>query len=306
MQRRHFLKTSASVGAAAITSPTLLLPSKTTAAPAAGIPDVVAVSNGEPAAMVDKALAELGGMTGFVKKGQTVVVKPNASWVRPVENGANTHPELVERVVEHCIQAGARKVYILDHSVDDAAKSYEKSGIGPAAKAAGAVLAPAAEQGTYHKTRIDGKSLKETAIHELYMEADSIINLPVLKHHGRTKITISMKNLMGVIWDRRAYHKNNNTELNQCIADFLTLKKPTLNIVDAYRVTLRHGPHRAKPEDVVVKKALFASADIVAVDTVATKFQGTDPAEIDYIRIAHEMKIGNMDIASQNIKNIVI
>lgn len=306
MQRRRFLKTSASVGAAAISAPYLIISSKTSAAPAGGIPDVVAVSNGEPAAMVDKALAELGGMTAFVKKGQTVVVKPNASWMRPVENGANTNPELVKRVVEHCIQAGAKKVYLLDHSCNDAAKSYEQSGIGPAATAAGGVLAPAAEQGTYHKTEIAGKSLQETAIHELYMEADSVINLPVLKHHGRTKVTIAMKNLMGVIWDRRAYHKDDNTELNQCIADFLTLKKPTLNIVDAYRVTLRHGPHKAKPEDVVVKKALFASADIVALDSMASTFHGTDPKTVDYIRIAHEMKIGNMDLTNQNVKRIAM
>lgn len=304
MKRRDFLKTSAAVSATTIAAPYLILSNKTLAAPVGAAPDLVAVRNGRPAAMVDKAIAAFGGMAPFVKKGQTVVVKPNIAWDRSVETGANTNPEVVKRVVELCLQAGAKKVYVLDHTVNSSLKCYEKSGVGPATKAAGGILVPASTKGDYQKTKITGgKKLKETAVHELILEADAFINIPVLKHHKSTKLSVSMKNLMGCVWDRRAYHKNN---LQQCIADFLMLKKPTLNIVDAYRVTLRNGPQRAKPEDVVTKKVLLASADIVAVDAAAAKIHGTDPSKVDHIRIAHAMKIGNMDLSKLKIKRIAM
>lgn len=309
IKRRNFLKQSAAVGAASVAIPHILLASKTPKATGANTPDVVKVYNGEPGVMVDKALAALGGIGLFVKKGQTVVVKPNMSWIRPVENGANTNPAVVKRVIEHCIQAGAKKVLVLDHTVDKAPASWKTSKIGPAVKAAGGVIVPASEQGKYQKTTLKGaKVLKERAIHEAWLEADAIINLPVLKHHKTATITAAIKNLMGTVWNRRAYHagKTKNAHLHQNIGDFCTLKKPVLNIIDAYRVTTNNGPHRAKPEDVVVRKTLFASPDIVAADAAATKFFGLDPAAVGYIKVAHELKIGNMDLTKQKIREIKI
>jgi uncharacterized protein (DUF362 family) len=304
MKRRKFLKASGAAWASAVAAPYVILTRKSSVL-AAERPDVVAVHGGEPAEMVDRALASLGGMGLFIKKGQTVLVKPNMSWRRPVENGANTNPHVVKRVVEHCIDAGAKRVYLMDHTVDAGDKAYEESRVGPASEEAGGVPVQAGDESKYQTTKIPGAvSLDETKVHPLYLEADAVVNVPVLKHHGRTKVTIAMKNLMGVVWDRRAYHKDKHVVLNQRIADFLLLKKPVVNIVDAFRVTMAHGPHRAKPEDVVVRKALFASADIVAVDSAASAFHGTDPKTVDYIRIAHEMKIGNMDLGKQKVDRI--
>lgn len=302
MKRRSFLKRSAIAGASAASAPYVLLPRKGLAAEAA-MPDLVAVKNAEPGAMLDKAMAEFGGMERFVKKNQTVVVKPNIAWDRPPELGANTHPELVKRVVEHCVKAGAKKVYVLDHTVNKSSNCYSNSGIEEAARNAGAVVVPVDTEGRYQKVQVPGDTLKETAVHEQVLEADVLINVPVVKHHGSTHVTLSMKNLMGVIWDRRAYHKQG---LHPCIAEFCLFKKPDLNIADAYRVTLRNGPQRARPEDVAVKKTLLVSTDCVAIDAAAAKIQGTDPLKVQHIVMAAEKKVGVMDLTKLNIKRITV
>jgi len=321
MKRKEFLKTSA----AAACIPYLMLPDKTSAADEEKTPDVVAVSNGEPAAMVDKAIEALGGMKMFVKKGQTVAVKPNVAWRRPPENGANTNPHVVKRIIEHCLDAGAGKVYVFDHAVQKADIAYQKSGIGKAAKAAGGIIVPADKEEKYQKTEFKkAKWLKERAVHETWLEADVLIDLPVLKQHRGAKMTCGIKNLMGCVWDRNAYHNRNtelfNTRLQQNIADFLTLRKPDLTVVDAYRVTLRMGPQKADTKkDVVTKKMLFASPDVVAADAIASRVLiDTEPKshqeelrfykteDVSHIKIAHEMGLGNMNLDNQAVKRITM
>ncbi len=302
MKRRAFLKRSALAGTSAASASYLLLSGKASAAEAAS-PDLVAVKGGEPDIMLDKAMTELGGMEQFVKKNQTVVVKPNIAWNRPPELGANTHPGLVKRVVEYCVKAGAKKVYVLDHTVNKSMDCYKKSGIEKAASDGGAVVVPVDTEGRYQKVEVPGDTLKETAVHEQILEADVLINVPVIKHHSSTKVTLAMKNMMGAIWDRRAYHKQG---LHACIAEFCLFKKPDLNIVDGYRVTLRNGPQRARPEDVVVKKTLLVSTDCVAVDVAAAKIHGTDPQIVEHIVMAAEKKVGVMDLTTLNIKRITV
>lgn len=271
-------------------------------------PDLVAVKNGEPDAMFNKAIAAMGGMDRYVKKGQTVVVKPNIGWNKPPEVGANTNPLLVKTVVEHCFQAGAKKVYVFDNAVYSstgmAKQCYKNSGIEDAAKSAGALVAPADNQKYYHNVNISGAEvLKKTAVHELILESDVLINIPILKHHRGTHITSAMKNLMGIVWNRLEYHYKN---LDQCIADFCLYKKPALNIVDAYRVMMKDGPQGSVPENAQLKKTLLISEDIVAIDAAATKIFGMKPEDIKYIKMASELGIGNMNLNKLKIKKFVM
>ncbi len=265
--------------------------------------DLIAVRGGEPAQMFDLAMEAAGGMSKWVKKGQTVVVKPNAAWDVPPERAANTNPELVGRIVEHCIEAGAKQVYVFDNTCDKWDLCYKNSGIEQAVKDAGGQMVPGHTESYYHEVPVvKGKSLKTTQVHELILESDVFINVPILKHHGSTRLTIAMKNLMGVVWDRRWWHKN---DLHQCIADYCTFyRKPDLNIVDAYRVLLRNGPRGVSIDDVVEMKSLMISEDIVAVDVAATLLFGIEPDEVNYIGIADQMGIGTADLSKLNIKRI--
>lgn len=265
--------------------------------------DLVAVMGGTPEAMFDLGIQELGGMETFVKKGQKVIVKPNIGWDVVPELAANTNPGLVKRIVEHCFKAGAKEVYVFDHTCDNWVNTYRNSGIEKAAKSAGAKVVPANSENYYHSVSIPaGVKLKSVKVHQLLLEADVFINVPILKDHNSTRMTCCLKNMMGVIWDRGYWHSNN---LHQCIADYaLYEKKPTLNVVDCYNVMVKHGPQGVSKEDVVQMKSQILTTDWVAGDAAAARMLGVEPERIDYIPIAHKMGIGNMMLDTLNIKRI--
>ncbi|MFC2140544.1 DUF362 domain-containing protein [Candidatus Auribacterota bacterium] len=182
-------------------------------------------------------------------------------------------------------------------------KPTKNSGIESAAKEAGGIMVSGEHEKYYEEVRIPrAKILKKTKMHELILESDVFINIPVLKHHKSASVTIAMKNLMGIVWDRWNYH---HSGLHQCIADTSLYRKPDLNIVDAYRVTLRNGPQRAQLEDVSLKKQLLVSSDIVAIDSAATKIFAADPQNINYIKFGHQQNVGNMNLKELKIKKIV-
>ena len=266
--------------------------------------DLVAIKGGEPDVMFDKAIASLGGMKTFVQKGNTVVVKPNIGWDVIPERAANTNPLLVNRIIKHCLDAGAKDVYVFDHTCDSWNSCYSNSGIERSVKDAGGKIVPGNSEKYYQRVSISkGKRLKESKVHELILECDVFINVPVLKSHNSTDLTISMKNLMGIVWDRGYWHRN---DLNQCIADFPSFKKPDLNIVDAYSVMMKNGPRGVSRSDVVTMKSQIISTDIVAADAAATKLFGSDPQNIEYIKYAYDMKIGKMDLSKLNINRIIL
>ncbi len=308
MKRRAFLKTSAGAGLAAgalfatggynkllATDP---LPQK----PAEKY-DMVALMGGNPDAMFDLGIQELGGMGAFVKKGQKVLVKPNMAWDVIPEMAANTNPALIKRIVEHCFKAGAREVYVLDHTMDNWENCYKHSGIEHAARSAGAKVVPANSESYYHEVQIPGGvKLKSTKVHEVLLETDVFINVPVLKDHNSVRMTGCLKNTMGLVWNRGYWHSNN---LPQCIADYaLYEKKPVLNVVDCYNVMVKHGPQGVSKEDIVQMKSQIISTDWVAADAAAAKMLGRQVEMIEYIPIAHKMGLGNMNLESLNIKRI--
>jgi len=304
MNRREFLRAAGRYGAAAGAVSIFGWPVKIFGqSTAAGTYDLAAVMGGEPAGMFDRGIAALGGMGAFVRTGQTVVIKPNASWNVSPERGATTTPALVQRIVEHCRDAGASKIYILDHTIDNWKLAYATTGIETAARNGGAQVVPANSKGYYQETAVPGaRSLRKVLVHELILEADVFINVPILKHHGSTGITSAMKNLMGVIWDRSFYHAN---DLHRCIAEFGLLRKPTLNVVDAHTVMMSGGPRGSSyRSSLSVKKMQIISADIVAADAAAAKTWGAEPEAIRYIAQAAELRLGIMDLDSLRIARI--
>jgi uncharacterized protein (DUF362 family) len=307
MDRRDFLKKSILLGAAAGAAQTLgnfsnLFATERNLTPKGY--DLVAIKGGEPQAMFDKAIESLGGMKSFVKKGQTVVLKPNIGWDVSADRAGNTNPLLVKQIIKHCFNAGAKDVYVFDHTCEYWKKCYSNSGIESAVKDAGGKIVSGDSEGYYHDVEVKtGSTLKNAKVHELILHSDVFINVPILKHHGSAGITIGMKNLMGIVWDRRFWHQNG---LHQCIADFASYRKPDLTIVDAYNVMKRNGPRGVSKEDVITMKSLLISGDIVAIDAAAAKLFGTEPEKVDYIRIANDMKLGVMDLNKLSINRIIM
>ncbi|GHS97763.1 hypothetical protein AGMMS50276_18380 [Synergistales bacterium] len=308
MERREFLKKTAALGLGA---GVMFLPrglrgavSAAQAAEEAARPDLVALRGGSSAAMFDKGIALLGGMTRFVKKGQTVVIKPNMSWDLPEELGPNTPPALVANVVRHCLDAGAKRVYVMDHSIEYWESSLAASGIGAAIKSSGGVYAPSDGAKYYQNVDVKGASkLSATQIHETLLESDVMISVPVLKHHGGAGVSIAMKNLMGCVWNRREYH---SLGLQECIADFLRARKPDLSVVDAYRVVVRNGPRGGSPDDVVEMKAQIISPDPVAADAAGARMLNREPSGVGHIKLAAAAGFGELDLTKLKIERVAL
>jgi uncharacterized protein (DUF362 family) len=307
MNRRDFFKKSLYSGVAAGTALALgdsekLFGNLPGMPPPPGGYDLVAVKGADPATMFDKGIASIGGMAAFVKKGQTVVVKPNIGWDVPPERAGNTNPQLVKRIVQQCYEAGAKQVYVFDNTCDNWVKCYENSGIDKAVKDANGKMVPGNSEGNYREVEVKGgKKLTKAKVHELILTSDVFINVPILKSHSSTQLTISMKNLMGIVWDRSYWHRN---DLNQCIVDFTSVRKPDLNVVDAYRVLMKRGPRGVSVEDVEQKDSLIISRDIVAADAAAAKLFGLEPSNIAYIKMANQAGLGVMDLTKLSINRI--
>ncbi|MDR0505608.1 MAG: DUF362 domain-containing protein [Dysgonamonadaceae bacterium] len=307
MERRDFIKTSAAISVAMLTFNKLEAAKTTNTLMVESAPDMVAVMGGEPAQLLQRALTEMGGIGKYVKKGQSVVIKPNIGWDKKPDFAANTNPELIGELVKQCFSAGAKKVTIFDHTCDNWQKCYENSGIEKAAKAAGATVLPGNDEVYYKEISLpQGVKLKSVKIHQALLESDVWFNVPVLKNHGGAKMSIAMKNYMGIVWDRAYFHSN---DLYQCIADSCTwMKKPALNIIDAYRCMRKNGPQGRSVSDTNVLKTIIVSPNIVAADTAAiglfNQVEKMDIEEVGYIANGEKLKLGTQKINKLNIKRI--
>ena len=270
---------------------------------------LVAVMGGEPVEMLNKALEALGGIEKYIKKGQKVVIKPNIAWDKTPEEAANTNPSLVAEVVKKCLAAGASQVVVFDHTCDNWKATYVRSGIEEAARKAGAKVVAADLESYYEEVTLPSAvKLKKTKIHKELIACDVWINMPILKNHGGAKMSVSMKNYMGIVYDREYFHSN---DLQQCIADVCTWeKRPVLNIVDAYRIMFQNGPRGKSAGDTALVKSLIISPDIVAADTAAISlFNQVKTMSIDqvgHIGKGESMGIGTTDLKKLDVKQLKI
>ena len=272
--------------------------------------ELAIVIGGEPDVMFQKAISAFGGLGKFVKSGQKVVIKPNIGWDRKPETAANTNPILVGEMVKQCVEAGAKEVVVFDRTVDNWQNSYKTSGIEDAVKAAGGIVVPSGDESDYREVDLpQGIKLKKTKIHKALLDCDVWFNVPVLKTHGGAKLTISLKNYMGIVWDRGFFHGN---VLDQCIADCATfVKRPALNIVDAYRAMKANGPKGVSEADAVVLKTLIVSPDIVAADTMAmtmfNQIPGVSKMDLEivkHIKLAEELGLGKTNLSDLKVERI--
>ena len=263
---------------------------------------VVAVAEGEDHARITRnAIAALGGMGRFVKPGSIVVVKPNIGWDRGVEYAANTNPVVVRAVVDECLRAGAKKVKIFDRTCNDERRCYVNSGIESALKGIKQVEVKHPEKERFKKVTLNGKALQEWELYGEALSADVYINVPVAKHHTLSRLTLGLKNVMGIMGGNRG---SIHTHLDTAIADVNAVFKPHLTIIDATRVLTNHGPQGGDLRDVKVLNKVIASTDVVAADAYATTLFGLRPEDIAVTVAAHKRGIGEMDLKKIRIVKV--
>lgn len=260
-------------------------------------PVELAVRKGEDIpALVRATVDALGGMSKFVKPGETVVVKPNIGWDRTVEQAANTHPEVVATVARLCLEADAARVRVFDRTCNNPQRCYVQSGIKAAIEAlddSRVKLEHMNRRGYQEVGLQNGVALQKWEFYQPALDADRLINLPIAKDHSISTLTLGMKNIMGVIGGNRGMlHRN----IDEALADINSVIHSDLTIVDATRILVANGPQGGDPEDVKKLDTLIASADIVAADSYAATLFGYRPEEIPTIVAGARRGLGIMDL----------
>jgi len=263
---------------------------------------LVVVRGESPTALVQTALRAMGGIERFVKPGNDVIIKPNiCSAYHSYEYAATTNPEVIAALVQLCLGTGAKRVRVMDNSfAGTASVAYTRSGIAEAVQQAGGEMEIMSRM-KYRETEIpEGRDIKKWRVYADVLDTDVLINVPIAKHHSLARLTLGMKNLMGVIVDRNEFHIN----LAQRIADLNSLVRPTITLVDAVRILMNHGPASGDLNDVKLTNTVIASQDIVAADAYAAALFGLTGADIPAIRAGAQMGLGTMDLSNVNVEEI--
>lgn len=295
VSRRDFLKTSTVAAGAALGSTVVAAPSK----------PIVGVGKGEAKIALQKAISAVGGIEKFVKPGYRVVLKPNIGFPNPPEWSTTTHPEVVVELTKMCQAAGASRVLILDHPLRDSQVCKAKTGVYDAVKdMKGVVFAMLDDKKFYKEVPIPkGQELSSTAVMKQILRADCYINLPTAKSHSATGYSGALKNNMGAIYERSAFHER--LDMNRAIAELMYACKPHLTVIDVIYALLTRGP--AGPGKTEQINTVVASADAVAADSYSVglakwynrSFKGT---QVKHLKIAHELGFGEIEESKMDIR----
>jgi len=309
MRRRDFLKWQLAGAACLATGFSLSPLSDASAAEAPGAYPDVAIAKGDPARATRAAVDMLGGMRRFVKAGQKVVIKPNMSFARAPELGSNTHPLVVKEVLIMCKEAGAAKVRVLDHSLQDPEQALILSGIRDACNSIEpGICHHLMDNSFYQEASLpDAVEMRTNAFMKDVLEADVLIAVPVAKSHGSAGVSLSMKGQMGLVWERKSMHGRYSLDVS--MVDLAQRVKPQLAVIDATRVLTTGGP--GGPGKVITPGEIIASADPVAADATAVasyEWYGRvmQPRQVSHIRLAHERGLGRMDIENLRTQRISV
>ena len=252
--------------------------------------------------LTTKAIEAIGGISKFVSRGDTVWVKPNIGWDRVAALAANTNPDVVATIIELCLSAGAKQVYVSDNTCNPQQRTFARSGIQVAAKNAGAIV-NFLDKRKFKTMPLEGKVLKEWELYTDMIEADVFINVPIVKHHSISKVTLGMKNLMGVIGgSRNRFHQ----DIDNTLVDLASFVKPDLIVMDAIRVLTGNGPVGGNPKDVERRDTVAAGTDQVAIDAFGASLLGHQPEDIGHIKEAASRGLGTMDYKSLTPKMVTV
>jgi len=247
-------------------------------------------------ASLEDAWNLLGGQAPALRD-RAVVVKPNLVDVLP-DRVAHTHAAVIEAVVALCQAHGARRVVVAEGSSfqRDAEALVEASGLGDALRRRDVAFVDLNTDEIVdtplpgHYTQLGHLWLPRTIV-----EADLVISVPKMKCHHWSGVSLSMKNLVGVVpgckygWPKNIVHLQ---DVGLVILDLYEAVHPGLAVVDGVIGMEGDGPlmGTARPTGVLV-----VGLDGVAVDAVSARVMGFDPAQNPYLYLADWVGLGTIE-----------
>jgi uncharacterized protein (DUF362 family) len=269
----------------------------------------LAVVQGNPDKAAAKAFELLGGIQKFVHQNDLVLLKPNASFPNPKIWGSTTNPEVVKAVAQLVLQAGAKRVIVVDNTMQNSDLCFERTGLRAELKELEKVkIIPLQKESYFTEVTVpNGKALKTVKIAKLIKKCNLLINLPCAKSHTATDVSFGVKNLMGLIWDRQYFH--NSTDLHTAIAELATVIRPQITMLDATRALLTNGP--TGPGKVHELNTIIAGTDMLAVDAYAAGMANWNnrlltAQSIKHLSYASTLGIGEIDLEKLLIKKAAV
>jgi uncharacterized protein (DUF362 family) len=253
--------------------------------------------------MVERAFDLLGGAESLIRKGSTVVLKPNAGHLGKPGTSVNTGAELVGSVARAVRAAGAKRVIVAEAAAIgcDTMACLEDSGIAEAARQAGVdeIIDIKSDKDLLTIPIRDARSdLVSVKLPRFLIEAEHIINMPVFKSHASMVFSCALKNIKGVVQDKIHYDMH-RTNLAMAMMDIWSVVRADLNIADLIWPAEGFGPHSPVPMDF---GCVLASRDPVALDAVACHCVGLDMDRVSYFGNARERGIGCADIEDIEVR----
>ncbi len=250
------------------------------------------------AAMFERAMQALGGMEAFIKRGDRVLLKVNAAFATSPLLGATTHPDLLLAVASLCLKAGAAQVTVTDNPIHSPESCFELTGIGEAARQAGArVILP--HEGLFSPVSLAGGKLIQNwpVLTGALRGVNKVVALSPVKDHHRAGASMSLKNFYGFLGGRRnVFHQ----DINGIIAELALLMRPTLVVLDGTQSMMTNGPTGGSLSDLKATNMLAVSTDPVAVDGFGMELLGRALTEAPYILLAQAAGAGRADYKALN------
>jgi len=252
---------------------------------------------------VREAVGAACDLRGIIRPGARVVLKPNI--FAPYPPPATTDARVVVAAAELAREAGADEVIVAEgrslstarfRSANNTTRACAQvTGMAAALESAGIPFV-ALEEDEFVEVEPPGADLlKRANAARTILDADVLINLPVMKVHSLTLVTLALKNLHGIIsdFDKACSHRYRDFHLPRKLVDLLLVKRPALTILDG--LLAQEADHAASGSPVEMG-LIMASADPVALDAAASYVMGFDPLEVDTTRIAEERGLGVADL----------
>ena len=259
----------------------------------------VYIASGSPEQGVRKVMDAMGGIGAFVKRDSMVAIKPNIAFPNPPGWSTTTSPEVVKALVDLCREAGAKRIFIVDNPMQsNAEKNLQRSGFQEAIPEEDRVqFLILKDERKYEEVSIPGtRELTSVKVAKILSKVDCLINVPVAKSHRETSVSMGVKNLMGLIWDRKIFHEQ--LDLHYALGELASYIRPDLTIMDATRGLLTNGPEG--PGKVGNIGKIIAGRDMLAVDAVTVQQATWNrmallPRDVLHLRYAAELGQGFID-----------